>query len=84
MFRQGRGGGQPARYTIDGIRFPDSEGPGRAIWLQSGQAYPVEIDYTNEAQHPTVANGVLLQWSEPESNGLFTTIPAGQLSPGPP
>jgi hypothetical protein len=84
MFRQGRGGGRPARYTIDGTRFSDTEGPARAMWLRSGHAYAVQIDYTNQEQHPTVANGVLLQWAEPDCNGVFTTIPASQLMPGPP
>jgi FlgD Ig-like domain/PA14 domain len=84
MFRQTRGGGTPTKYRFDGASFNSPEGAGRAIWLETGRSYPIQIDYTNAGQHPTIANGVLLQWSEPGCNGVFTTIPASQLMPGAP
>ena len=84
MFRQTRGGGTPSKYLFDGAEFHNPEMAGRAIWLEAGRSYPIQIDYTNAWQHPSVANGVLLQWSEPECNGVFTTVPASQLTPGSP
>ncbi|HSZ83879.1 MAG TPA: FlgD immunoglobulin-like domain containing protein [Polyangia bacterium] len=84
MLRQTRGGGPPSRYVLDGISFNDAEAAGRAIWLETGRSYPIEIDYTNARQHPSIANGVLLEWSEPASNGVFTTIPTSQLRPSGP
>jgi hypothetical protein len=84
MLRQARGGGPPSKYVLDGISFNNAEAAGRAIWLETGRSYPIQIDYTNARQHPSIANGVLLEWSEPESNGVFTTIPASQLMPSGP
>jgi hypothetical protein len=81
MLQQPRGGGIPADYILGGISFKDADKAGRAIWLEAGRPYPIEIDYTNAWLHPTRRNGVLLQWSEPGCNGVFTTVPSSQLAP---
>lgn len=92
MFNQSRGFHSPNAFWVNdtvvspsgvtpiGLPYDLNSKAGRAIWLEAGKAYPIRVDYETR---PVPTQGVLLQWSEPETNGAFTNIPTSQLNPAP-
>jgi hypothetical protein len=94
MFRQKYTNELQSRYLVNGAEFRwsldtaagfhfaahtgFSDGPSRAVYLQAGVRYPVQLDFVGSG---TGEHAILIEWSEPETNAVFVPVPTSQLFP---